>query len=81
MSRTSQPIDNPFTSDTIIFQGSYILERFSIFLITLALPAGMVGCAPAQYELNISSTEGGTVTSPGDVTFIYYEREANKDYI
>ena len=40
----------------------------------------MAGCGPAQYELNISSTEGGEVTSPGEVTFIYYEGEANQDY-
>ena len=35
------------------------LERLSIFLIAVALMAGMVGCAPAQYNLTISSTEGG----------------------
>jgi hypothetical protein len=49
------------------------------FLITLALIAGMVGCAPAsaaapaptQCTLTISSTEGGDVTTPGEGTFTY----------
>ena len=49
------------------------MKRFSIFLVTVALVAGMVGCAPPQYNLTISSTEGGEVTSPGDGTFTYDE--------
>jgi len=56
------------------------MKRFSIFLITVALPAGMAGCGPAQYELNVSITEGSEVTSPGEVAFIYYKVEANQDY-
>jgi hypothetical protein len=50
----------------------YYLVRVSILLIMVALIAGMVGCAqPAQYDLTISSTEGGVVTDPGEGTFSY----------
>jgi len=31
----------------------------------------MIGCAPAQYNLSISSTRGGRVTTPGESTFTY----------
>jgi len=48
-------------------------KRLSIFLIVVALIAGMAGCAPAQYNLTVSSTEGGEVTSPGERTFTYDE--------
>jgi hypothetical protein len=51
------------------------LARLCIFLITVALIAGIVGCAPAQYNLSISSTEGGNVASPGEGTFTYDEGE------
>jgi hypothetical protein len=51
------------------------MARVSIFLTTVALIAGMVGCAPAvQHNLTVSSTEGGKVTSPGEGTFACYER-------
>jgi len=49
------------------------MARVSIFLITVALMAGMVGCAPVQYNLTTSSTEGGEVTTPGEDTFTYNE--------
>jgi hypothetical protein len=49
------------------------LARLSIFLITVALIAGMAGCGPAQYNLTISSTEGGEVTIPSEGTFTYDE--------
>ena len=49
------------------------MKRFSIFLVTVALIIGMAGCAPTQYELTISSTEGGEVTSPGEGTLTYDE--------
>jgi hypothetical protein len=49
------------------------VKRISIFLIVLALIAGMVGCGPTQYNLTISSTEGGEVTTPGEGTFTYNE--------
>lgn len=43
----------------------------SAFLIIVALIAGMAGCDRGQYVLNISSTEGGTVTSPGEGALPY----------
>jgi len=49
------------------------VKRVSIFLITAALIAGMAGCGPIQYNLTISSTEGGEVTTPGEGTFAYDE--------
>jgi hypothetical protein len=47
------------------------VARVAILLITVALVAGMVGCVPTQYELTISSTEGGSVIIPGEGTFTY----------
>ena len=47
------------------------MARVSIFLITVALVAGMIGCTPVQYELTISSTSGGSVITPGEGTFTY----------
>jgi len=50
------------------------MARIGIFLIVVVLIAGMAGCAqPAQYNLTISSTEGGELSNPGDGTFSYYE--------
>ena len=51
----------------------HYVARVSIFLITVALIAGMVGCVPAQHNLTVSSTEGGEVTTPGEGTFAYNE--------
>ena len=45
--------------------------RLGICLIVLALVAGVAGCGPVQYTLSISSTQGGTVTIPGEATFTY----------
>jgi hypothetical protein len=46
--------------------------KVSIFLITAALIAGMVGCGPVtQYSLTISASVGGEITTPGDGTFTY----------
>jgi hypothetical protein len=46
------------------------MKTLSTFVITVALIVGLVGCGPAatptQYNLTISSTEGGSVTSPGE---------------
>ena len=40
------------------------LAKFSIFLLTVALIAGMVGCnEPTDYDLTISSSAGGNVTA------------------
>ena len=47
------------------------MTRASIFLIIVALIGGTVGCAPARYELTISSTEGGSVTNPGEGSYTY----------
>jgi len=53
------------------------MKRLSTFLITVALIIGLVGCAPAptQYNLTVSSTEGGSVTAPGEATSTYEEGE------
>jgi hypothetical protein len=52
----------------------YYVARASIFLITVALIAGMIACAsPPEYNLTILTTEGGEVTSPGEGTFSYDE--------
>jgi uncharacterized repeat protein (TIGR02543 family) len=47
------------------------VKRISIFLILVALIAGMVGCLPVQYTLTITSTVGGNVTTPGVGNFTY----------
>ena len=51
------------------------VKRVSIFLITAALVAGMVGCGFTgggdYYYLSIASTYGGSVTTPGDSEFWY----------
>ncbi len=54
-------------------------RRMRIALVSLlltALVAGMMACEPApvvEYTLMIESTEGGTVITPGEGTFIYEE--------
>jgi len=53
------------------------LARVSIFLIALALIAGMAGCdlsppGGVRHSLSISSTEGGSVTEPGEGVFPLY---------
>ena len=49
----------------------HYLNRVGIFLIAIALVAGMVGCGPipVQYDLTISSGAGGSVTEPGEGVF------------
>jgi len=54
------------------------VQRVSIFLIAVALIAGMLGCEPTpsptpEYDLTIASTAGGNVTTPGEGTFTYDE--------
>jgi len=59
------------------------LKRAGVLLIALALVAGISGCAPAdpdpdpdpaaEYDLTVSSTTGGSVTTPGEGTLTYYE--------
>ena len=52
----------------------HYLARVSIFLVMVALIAGMVGCdlTFVRYSLSISSTEGGSVTEPGERVFPLY---------
>jgi hypothetical protein len=50
------------------------VTRFGIFLTTVALIIGMIGCSGgggngAEYDLTISSTARGSVTTPGEGTF------------
>ena len=46
------------------------LARISIFFVGLALIAGMVGChTSVQYVLTVVSTQGGSVTDPGEGAF------------
>ena len=44
------------------------MKRLSILLITVALIAGTIGCVEERpgYDLIIRSTEGGSVTTPGE---------------
>jgi uncharacterized repeat protein (TIGR02543 family) len=49
------------------------LKSVSIFLITVALIVGTVGCVGVKYDLTIASTSGGSVTTPGEGTFTYNE--------
>lgn len=53
----------------------HYLARLSIFLITVALMAGMVGCGGGgvEYDLTIASTVGGSVITHGEGTFTYDE--------
>ena len=55
----------------------HCVARPSIFLITVALIAGMVGCflPPPFYNLSIASTAGGSVTTPDEETFTYVKGE------
>jgi hypothetical protein len=53
------------------------MKRVGIFLTIAALVVGMISCAAGipgftvQYSITISSTIGGTVTSPGEGFFRY----------
>ena len=49
------------------------LARVSIFLVTVALIAGMAGCDGdvTRYDLTIYRTVGGSVTTPGVGTSVY----------
>jgi hypothetical protein len=50
------------------------MARVTIFLITVALIAGMMGCDGNResYTVTITSTPGGSVVDPGEGTFTYY---------
>jgi len=48
------------------------MARLAIFLITTVLAVAIVACDGSEsYELSISSTSGGSVTSPGESVFAY----------
>lgn len=50
----------------------HYVARASILMIMVALIAGMMGCDDdGPYDLIVSSTEGGSVTTPGEETFAY----------
>ena len=52
------------------------MRRISIFLITVVLIVGMAGCGGVvKYDLTVSSTTGGSVTTPGEGTSTYREGE------
>jgi hypothetical protein len=54
------------------------MKRINVLVIIAALVAGMTGCTAypvSEYELTISSTEGGSVTTPGEGIFGYEVRE------
>jgi len=52
----------------------YIWARVCVFFITAALITGTVGCTEIPVvTLTITSTEGGSVTTPGEGTFTYNE--------
>ncbi len=54
------------------------MKTLSTFVVTVALIAGPVGCAPApaQYNLTVSTSEGGEIATPGDGTLTYDEGTA-----
>lgn len=50
----------------------HCVKGVSILLAMVALIAGMMGCDDeGPYDLTVSSTEGGSVTTPGEETFTY----------
>ena len=69
------------------FRRHQYIKRLGIFLISAGLIAGIPSCAvetdpapdpaptpaPLEYHLDISSTAGGEVITPGEGTFIYEE--------
>jgi hypothetical protein len=53
------------------------MKALGTFVVAVALIVGLVSCVypppfPEQYNLTISSTEGGSVTAPGEGTFTYW---------
>jgi hypothetical protein len=50
------------------------MRTISVFLIAVALIGGMVGYGGREsYTLTIASTTGGSIITPGEGTFAYYE--------
>ena len=58
---------------TIVSSMNHYVKRVGTFLLMVALIAAMVGCVAVQYDLTISSIEGGEVTTPGEGAFTYAE--------
>jgi len=51
------------------------VKKIGVVLLAVALVAGMAGCFTPfrmQYQLTLSSTEAGEVTTPGEGTFTYW---------
>ena len=46
------------------------MAKLAIFLITAVLAVAIIACN-GSYELSISSTSGGSITSPGEGVFAY----------
>ena len=64
----------------------HYLVKSSIFLVTLALIAGMVGCGGdgdggESYTLTIASTAGGNVTTPGEAGPYTYDEGTVVDVV
>jgi hypothetical protein len=49
------------------------MKRVGFFLVAIAIVVGIVGCVGVKYDLITTSTEGGSVTTPGEVTSTFYE--------
>lgn len=48
-----------------------LVARIGLLIVIVILIAGVAGCERGEYVLNILSTEGGTVTSPGEGVLTY----------
>jgi len=58
------------------------MRRISILLIVVALIAGMVGCGGVvKYDLAISSTAGGSVTTPGEAGPYAYDEGTDVELV
>ncbi len=55
--------------------GQRHMKRAGLLLVAAVLVAGMVGCALTTYEVEFSSTAGGSVTIPGEGVFEYHHCE------
>ena len=51
----------------------HLAARVSMFLVAVALIAGMASCVGQSFDLTITSTTGGSVTDPGEATFNYFK--------
>ena len=52
--------------------GRHHTKRAGVFLVAAALVVGMAGCALTLYQVEFSSTAGGSVTVPGEGIFEYH---------